>query len=437
MSVWGALLRVSTFGESHGKAVGCVLDGLPAGLTVDRDLVQAALRRRRPGQSNLTTARQEADEVEILSGINDDQVTLGSPIAMLVRNHDQRKYDYANTAETPRPGHADYTYMVKFGLNAASGGGRASARETIGRVAAGAVVEAWLLQWYGTSIHCWVSSVADITIPSDVAAQLERTPPTRELVDKQGELIEIPGVGFVSAVGNSDTDGPRVSTRCPHPGTAVRIATRIQEIRRMEDSIGGVLTCVIRGCPAGLGEPCFDKLQAALAHAMMSLPAARGFELGAGFAGVASRTGSQQNDCFRAADPGGGAAAMRGPGVPAPGVHAVPLAGSGQLRLLGTLSNNSAGMLGGISTGEDIIFRVAIKPVSSIAQPQQTAKYDGHPSTLTVKGRHDPCVLPRAPPLVEAMTALVIGDLALRQRSRSAGELATVPEKLLVANRSE
>ncbi|HPF69194.1 MAG TPA: chorismate synthase [Candidatus Krumholzibacteria bacterium] len=357
-SSFGALLRVSTFGESHGGGVGVVLDGCPPRLALDVQAVQAQLDRRRPGQSRIATPRDEADQVEILSGV-EDGLTLGTPIAMLVRNRDQRPGDYGAMAQVPRPSHADYTYRQKYGIAAASGGGRASARETIGRVAAGAVAEQWLRAAHGTDIVAWVDSVADVAAgPVDQAA-----------------------------VTRADVDATIV--RCPDPAAADRMIAAIDAARKDHDSVGGVVTCVCRGVPAGLGEPVFGKFEALLAQAMLSLPAVKGFEIGSGFAGARLR-GSAHNDAF-AARPDG---------------------------TLGTVTNRSGGVQGGISNGEPVVFRVAFKPPATIARPQATAGYDGAAVELAAPGRHDPCVVPRAVPIVEAMAALVLADLALLQAAR-------------------
>jgi len=416
MSSFGTLFKVSTFGESHGVGVGCIVDGVPANVSLTEADVQPQLTRRRPGQSSIVTPRNESDTVTILSGTENGK-TLGTPIGMLVHNQNQRKFDYANTSVAPRPGHADYTYQVKYGTRASSGGGRASARETIGRVAAGAVAEKWMAEEYNTRIVCWVSSIMDIDMPADVAQKLEQDPPTREFVDLEGTVAEDDAYPyFVDRYGKrySRTDGAPISagegkdglefdkgkkiyTRCPHPPTAARMAARIHELRKKEDSTGGVCTCVITGLPVGLGEPCFDKLEAEMAKAMMSLPATKGFEIGEGFK-AARMLGSVHNDCFQAATDG----------------------------LLKCATNHAGGTLGGISTGEHMVFRVAIKAASSISQDQETCTFDGEPHKLSVKGRHDPCVLPRAPPLLEGMAAITAADACLRQRARSGRPLQTL-----------
>lgn len=356
-STLGTLYTVTTFGESHCKGVGAVVDGCPPGLELTEADIQPQLTRRRPGQSDLSTPRQEADQVTIYSGTEFGR-TLGTPIMLLVNNRDQRPQDYGEMSRIPRPSHADYTYQMKYGVRASSGGGRSSARETIGRVAAGAIAEKWLREQYGTEIVAWVSAVGDIESPP---ADLERI--TRAEVDQ-------------------------TIIRCPDTATAARMQDRVREVLEAKDSTGGILTCVCRNVPVGLGEPLFDKLEARLAQAMLSLPATKGFDIGSGFAGTRLR-GSTHNDPF----------VRKGAG-------------------LGTRTNHSGGVQGGISNGEPIVFRVAFKPVATIGLAQQTVAFDGEPVTLEAKGRHDPCVVPRAVPIVEAMAALVLIDLALMQRAR-------------------
>lgn len=409
MSTFGTLFKVTTFGESHGIGVGCIVDGVPANLDLTEADVQPQLTRRRPGQSTLTTPRNEADTVTILSGTENGK-TLGTPIAMMVKNQDQRKFDYANTRVAPRPGHADYTYQVKYGTKASSGGGRASARETVGRVAAGAVAEKWLYEQYGTKISCWVSGVKDIDLPKAVARELERNPPTREEIDTIGTLIDdVPNGVFVHSLtgekysrtdgsklpgkGTPPSDGSKLATRCPDAATAARMCAVIQKLRVDEDSTGGSVTCVVSGMPVGIGEPCFDKLEAELAKAMMSLPATKAFEIGEGFE-ACRMLGSEHNDLFEGGENG----------------------------LLRAPANKAGGTLGGISSGENLVFRVGIKPASSISKNQETANFDGSITSLSVKGRHDPCVLPRAPPLIEGMAALVVADACMRQRARAGAD---------------
>lgn len=357
-STFGTLFRTTTFGESHGKAVGAIVDGCPANLPLTEADIQPQLSRRRPGQSALSTPRDEVDQVTILSG-TENGVTLGTPIGLSVNNRDQRPGDYGEMATVPRPSHADYSYLMKYGVKASSGGGRSSARETISRVAAGAIAEKWLKTRFGTvSIVAYVSSVGKIAAP-----EIDFETLTRDLVDTN--LV-----------------------RCPDAETAQRMIAAIEQARDAKDSLGGTVTCICRGLPAGLGEPVFDKLEAKLAQAMLSIPAVKGFEIGSGFAGTLMR-GSQHNDPF------------------------VQKEGR-----LGTKTNYSGGVQGGISNGEPVIFRIAIKPVATIGQAQETVALDGHAVTLEAKGRHDPCVLPRAIPIVESMTALVLADAALRQEYR-------------------
>ncbi|QHI68868.1 chorismate synthase [Tichowtungia aerotolerans] len=357
-STFGTLFRVSTFGESHGKAVGAIVDGCPANLELTEADIQPQLTRRRPGQSALTTQRDEADQVTILSGTENGK-TLGTPIGLSVNNKDQRPGDYGEMDVVPRPSHADYTYLMKYGNKASSGGGRSSARETIGRVAAGAIAEKWLKKRFGNiAITAYVSSVNTVECPDIDPETL-----TRELVDA-------------------------TAVRCPDPAAAQKMIERIEEAKAAKDSMGGTVTCICRGLPVGLGEPVFDKLEAKLAHAMLSMPATKGFEIGSGFAGT-RLLGSQHNDVF----------VKKGD-------------------RLGTITNYSGGVQGGISNGEPIIFRVAIKPVATIGLAQKTVDLDGNEVTLEAKGRHDPCVLPRAVPIVEAMTALVLADAALQQDVR-------------------
>jgi chorismate synthase len=357
-SSFGQQFRIATFGESHGGAVGVVVDGCPAGLAFDGARIQAQLNRRRPGQSALTSPRDEKDVVEVLSGVDADSgQTLGTALAMVVRNENQKSKDYGNLADLYRPSHADYTYEAKFGLRAVAGGGRASARETIGRVAAGALAEHVLEVLHGVQIVAWVASVAEVEA---------------ELPDEQ-------------TLTRADIDQNDV--RCPDQAAATRMVDAIEAARKDRDSVGGVIRCVIRNAPAGLGEPVFDKLTADLAKAVMSLPATRGFQIGEGFLATRLR-GSQHNDAFYR-----------------------------EGERVRTRTNRSGGVQGGISNGEPIRFAVAFKPVATIFLPQETVTRAGESVTFQAKGRHDPCVLPRAVPMVEAMAALVLVDHVLRQRS--------------------
>ncbi|NCD21522.1 MAG: chorismate synthase [Spartobacteria bacterium] len=355
-STFGTLFRVTTFGESHGRAVGCVIDGCPARIPLAAADVQPQLDRRRPGATALNTPRKESDVVTLLSG-TDRGLTLGTPIGLSIPNADTQPGDYAEMETVPRPSHADFTYAEKYGLRARSGGGRASARETAARVAAGAVAEKMLSVFHPVEIVAWVETVGDLAARRPDFATLTR----------------------------ADVDATPV--RCPDLDAAPRMIAAIEAARDAGDSLGGVVACLCRGIPAGWGEPVFDKLTAELAHAMLSIPATRGFEIGEGFAATRLR-GSQHNDPF-AAKPGGG---------------------------IRPASNRCGGIQGGISNGETIFFRVAFKPVSTISLPQPTVAFDGTPVTFAAKGRHDPCVLPRAVPVVEAMAALVLADAFLQQQ---------------------
>jgi chorismate synthase len=356
-STFGQLFRVTTFGESHGGAVGTVVDGCPPRVPLSVEEIQKDLDRRRPGQSHITTPRDEPDRAEILSGLFEGQ-TLGSPIAVLVRNTDARPEAYADFKDTYRPSHADYTYEAKYGIRNWQGGGRASARETVGRVAAGAIARKLLAVSAQVEVLAYVHRVHGI----------EATVDSRRitLADVEASIV-----------------------RCPDAAAAEAMIARIEDARRAGDSLGGIVECVCRNVPAGLGEPVFDKLEAELARGMMSLPASKGFEIGSGFGGT-TLTGMQHNDPFT-------------------------VDAAGRVR---TVSNRSGGVQGGISNGEDIVFRVAFKPTATIAQAQQTVDRSGQAVTLEARGRHDPCVLPRAVPMVEAMACLVLADHLLRQRAQ-------------------
>ncbi|GAB4208451.1 MAG: chorismate synthase [Roseiflexaceae bacterium] len=350
-NTFGQLFRLTTWGESHGPGVGCVLDGCPAGLSLDEADIQRELDRRRVGQSRVTSARQEADQVQILSGVFEGRTT-GAPISMVVFNTNARSQDYDNIKDLYRPGHADYTWDAKYGFRDYRGGGRSSARETIGRVAGGAVARK-LLAHAGISIVAWTAQMADLVA---------------QVIDEQE--IE------------------RNVMRCPDPEVAALMVARVEQAKRDLDSLGGVVEVRARGVPPGLGEPVFDKLQADIGKAMFSIPAIKAVEFGEG-RDVAQMRGSQHNDPF-----------VRRPD------------GS-----IGTASNHHGGILGGISTGEEIVLRITVKPLASIAQPQQTVDRDGNPTEVVVKGRHDPTALPRLVPIAEAMLALVLADHLLRQRS--------------------
>lgn len=355
-STFGQTFRIHTYGESHGGGVGVVIDGCPPRIPVTLEQIQHELDRRRPGQSEIVTPRKEADTAEVLSGVHDDQ-TLGTPISILVRNTDQRPGSYDEMAVKYRPSHADYTYDAKFGIKAASGGGRASARETIGRVAAAAVAKQVLNTLSpGIEVLAWVKSIQDLQ------AEVDPSTVTSETIESN-------------------------MVRTGDPVMAEKMIEHIKQIRADGNSVGGVIECVIRNCPPGLGEPIFDKLEADLAKAMLSIPATKGFEIGSGFEGTLL-TGRDHNDAFRMVD--------------------------GKVR---TTTNRSGGVQGGITNGEHIIFRVAFKPTATIMTSQETVTTSGENTELAGKGRHDACVLPRAVPIVEAMATLVITDHLLRQRA--------------------
>jgi len=356
-SSFGTLFRITTFGESHGSGVGAVVDGCLPKITLSEADIQPQLDRRRPAQSRLTTTRNEADRVSILSGVENGK-TLGTPISLIVKNKNQRTGDYRQIHSVPRPSHADYTYQMKYGIRALGGGGRSSARETVARVAGGAIAEKLLYEDYGIEIVAWVSNVYSIEAPH----------------------IDIMGI--------TRKDVDRSIARCPDSDTSEKIEEAILGAQRAGDSLGGVITCVCRNLPAGLGEPVFDKLEALLAQAMLSIPATKGFEIGSGFA-CSEMRGSAHNDLF----------IKKGD-------------------CLGTKTNHSGGVQGGISNGEPILFRIAFKPPATISLPQQTVDFNGNDVVLEAGGRHDPCVVPRAIPIVEGMAALVIADLALRQKLR-------------------
>eukprot|EP00912_Choanoflagellata_sp_UC4_P002034 UC4_evm4s1299 len=358
MSTFGKYFRVTTFGESHCHSVGAIIDGVPPRMALTEDDIQPQLTRRRPGQSKLATPRNEADRVTIMSG-TELGLTLGTPIGLFVKNKDHKPGDYKEMKQIPRPSHADFTYRAKYGTHSQSGGGRSSARETIGRVAGGAIAEKWLKERYGIEIVAWVSSVGSV---EDGKVDLDTI--SREEVDKN------------------------VPVRCGCSSSVEPMSKVIETLRDAKDSTGGVVTCVCRGVPAGWGEPCFDKLEAILAHAMLSIPATKGFEFGSGFSGTKAK-GSEHNDPF------------------------VKKEGR-----MGTTTNNSGGVQGGITNGEHIYFRVAFKPPATIGQAQNTANFVGDADVLEAKGRHDPCVVPRAVPIVEAMAALTLIDLAMAQLAR-------------------
>ena len=351
---FGNLFRIMTYGESHGKAMGTVIDGCPAGVQISAKEIQQALDRRRPGQSKITTPRNEADRVEILSGVFEGK-TLGTPISLSIINKDQNSKDYSHIKDTYRPSHADFTYQEKYGIRDYRGGGRASARETVGRVAAGVVAHKLLLSGMSIQVNAYVSAIAGLSLG-------------RSYTDLDLSLIDDNIV------------------RCPDQGTAEQMITLIEKAKADGDSLGGIITCVVSGCKVGLGEPVFDKLEAQLAKAMLSIPAVKGFEIGSGFGGTLLK-GSEHNDAF--------------------------IKAGGQIT---TKTNHSGGIQGGISNGMDIYFRVAFKPTATIMQKQSSVNQQGEQITLEAKGRHDPCVLPRAVPIVEAMTNLVLADLYLQNK---------------------
>ena len=358
-NTFGHLFRVTTWGESHGDAVGVVVDGCPPRLPLPVEEIQRELDRRRPGQSEITTQRREGDKAEILSGVFEG-LTLGTPILIGVWNEDARGRDYEHMRTMFRPSHADYTYRAKYGIRNWKGGGRASARETIGRVAAGAIARKVLAQELGVEIVGYVKQVWNLKAEVDA-----------------------------DTVSASDVESNVV--RCPDQDIAVQMIERIKEARKAGDSLGGIVEVVARSVPVGLGEPVFDKLEADLARAMLSLPACKGFEVGSGFGGI-TMTGSQHNDPFYSE--------------------------GGRIR---TRTNYSGGIQGGISNGENIVIRAAFKPTATILKPQETVDEEGNPTIIEGRGRHDPCVLPRAVPIVEAMMALVLVDHWLRQRAQVGG----------------
>lgn len=349
-SIYGTIFRISTFGESHGPAIGVVIDGCPAGLRIDEGFIQSELTRRKPGQSKITTQRKEDDLFKIFSGVFEGKTT-GTPIAIVIENEDQRSKDYSHLENTFRPSHADYTYQEKYGVRDHRGGGRSSARETAARVAAGAVAKL-LLKEHGVDVSAYVSQVGDIKAPHYTQLNLSET---------ENSIV-----------------------RCPDQSTAEKMIALIDQVRLDRDTIGGQVTCVIKNPPVGLGEPVFDKVHAELGKAMLSINAVKGFEYGSGFEGMTLR-GSQHNDEF--------------------------INDGGKIR---TKTNHSGGIQGGITNGEDIYFNVAFKPVATIMQDQQSVDKEGNAATVTGKGRHDPCVVPRAVPIVEAMAALVLADFVLR-----------------------
>lgn len=360
---FGKLFKITTFGESHGVALGVTIEGCPAGLEIDESFIRSEMQRRKPGQSKITTQRKEEDEIEILSGIFEGKST-GTPIGIVIRNADQKSKDYSHIADKFRPSHADFTYFQKYGIRDYRGGGRSSARETAARVAAGAVAKLFLAQ-IGVEVQAYVSQVGHLTLQK----------PYQELDLAQTEENIV---------------------RCPDPELAEEMIELIDSVRKDRDTIGGVVSCVIKNTPAGLGEPVFDRLHAELGKAMLGINAVKGFEYGSGFEGVKMR-GSEHNDAF--------------------------VKEGEQIK---TLTNHSGGIQGGISNGEDIYFKVAFKPVATIMQDQASLNEAGEQVTVSGKGRHDPCVVPRAVPIVEAMAALVIADYFLLSKSNKLVDLSNI-----------
>lgn len=357
---FGRLFRITTFGESHGKALGAIVEGCPAGLEIDEEKIRLEMQRRKPGQSKITTQRKEEDEIEILSGVFEGKST-GTPIGIVIKNADQKSKDYSHIADKFRPSHADYTYFEKYGIRDYRGGGRSSARETAARVAGGAIAKQFLAT-KGIQIQAYVSQVGDLT--------LQKTYTSLNLDLAEDNIV-----------------------RCPDPEMADQMIALIDSVRLERDTIGGVVSCVIKNCPPGLGEPVFDRLHAELGKAMLSINAVKGFEYGSGFDGVKMR-GSQHNDAI--------------------------INEAGKIH---TTTNHSGGIQGGISNGEDIYFRVAFKPVATIMQDQESVNEAGEAVTVSGKGRHDPCVVPRAVPIVEAMAALVLADFLLISKTNKLSEI--------------
>ena len=359
-NTFGKLFKITTFGESHGKALGAIVEGCPAGLSLDEEKIRQEMQRRKPGQSKITTQRKEEDEIELLSGVFEGKTT-GTPIGIVIPNSDQKSKDYSHISDKFRPSHADFTYFEKYGIRDYRGGGRSSARETAARVAGGAIAKQFLAT-KGIQVQAYVSQVGDLTLSKSY----------KELnLDLAEENI----------------------VRCPDPEMAEQMISLIDSVRLDRDTIGGVVSCVISNCPPGLGEPVFDRLHAELGKAMLSINAVKGFEYGSGFEGVKMR-GSQHNDAL--------------------------VNEGGKIK---TTTNHSGGIQGGISNGEDIYFRVAFKPVATIMQDQKSINEAGEPVTVSGKGRHDPCVVPRAVPIVEAMAALVIADYLLLSKTNKLAQL--------------
>ncbi|CAA9989100.1 chorismate synthase, putative [Plasmodium knowlesi strain H] len=488
MSTYGTLLKVTSFGESHGKAIGCVIDGFLPNIEINFSLIQKELNRRRPNQSKLTSSRNEEDKLIVLSGFDENR-TLGTPITFLINNEDVKKEHYSSFIDIPRPGHGDYTYFKKYNIKNKSGSSRFSGRETATRVAAGACIEQWLQNYYHCSIVCYVHSVGNIKLPEEVVKNFERNPPSRDLVDTygavkydqargifcdffgnvynaDGKFLRGGGVTYERAVpsdGDLENAHERLTdpgeytllqTRCPHPFTAVQICSYILKLKEAGDSIGGIATCIVQNVPIGIGEPIFEKMESELGKIILSIPAVKGIEFGSGFDGT-YMLGSEHNDLFRPLDASEERYYQRGWSltnsvdnnggeVTSRGAHAeegiffeknychlrdhtsnrsdTPIEQSMRQtspprseKLLITTSNNCGGILAGITTGNNIVFRAAIKPVSSIQIEKETSNFSGQKCKLKVKGMHDCCILPRLPPIIEACTSIVIGDMILRQ----------------------
>ncbi|KJP88138.1 chorismate synthase [Plasmodium fragile] len=498
MSTYGTLLKVTSFGESHGKAIGCVIDGFLPNIEINFELIQKQLNRRRPNQSKLTSNRNEQDQLIVLSGFHENK-TLGTPITFIINNEDVKKENYSSLINIPRPGHGDYTYFKKYNVKNKSGSSRFSGRETATRVAAGACIEQWLNKFYQCTIVCYVHSVGNIRLPEQIITNFERNPPSRDLVDTYGavQYDERRGIfiDFFRNVYNADgellQEGPfptgeaaptherinstgeytLLQTRCPHPFTAVQICSYILKLKEAGDSVGGVATCIVHNVPVGIGEPIFEKMEAELGKIVLSIPAVKGIEFGSGFDGT-YMLGSNHNDVFTTLDASQERPYQRGWTLTDPldkkgGEESHVEEGNvfekndchrcdhtfnrpdhtfnrpdhtfnrsdhtftrlrhrvddsmreasppSDEKLLITTTNNCGGILAGITTGNNIVFRSAIKPVSSIQIEKETCNFFGQRCKLKVKGMHDCCILPRLPPIIEASTSIVIGDMILRQ----------------------
>ncbi|CXI64155.1 chorismate synthase, putative [Plasmodium berghei] len=486
MSTYGTLLKVTTFGESHGKGIGCVIDGFLPNITINFEEIQKQLNRRKPNQSKLTSNRNEPDKLIVLSGF-DDNKTLGTPITFLIENEDVKKDLYSNFINIPRPGHGDYTYFMKYNVKNKSGSSRFSGRETATRVAAGSCIEQWLKNYYNIHIISYVYSVGNIKIPKLVNEMFENNPPSREIIDKYGcvkynkdkkifmdyfnNIYDLDGILTSSEKEENNiqcnnktiiihnNEWISLQTRCPHPYTAVQICSCILKIKNKGDSIGGIATCVIQNIPIGIGEPIFDKLESELGKVILSIPAIKGIEFGSGFNG-SYMLGSEHNDLFAPLEKNKTKNSYLNEEnkcvnsnineikeehqyeqvkkeleinntnddkkkkkfceneYEGKNISNKYCTMSNKHKLLITKSNNCGGILAGISTGNNVIFRSAIKPVSSIQIEKETSDFEGELCTLRVKGMHDCCILPRIPPVIEASSYIVVGDMILRQVSK-------------------